>query len=416
MNNKEKIIKTPYQIPSNWSWNTVGELVTIIRGVSYKKNQVHNIKEKDDILILRGGNILEGSIDFANDNVYVNKSLVNQERTLKKHDIVIVSSTGSKKVIGKAGISNNNYSDVAFGAFLMLIRPKEEINPKFLGYFFQSSLYRDNIRRKASGTNINNIKVEYITSMPIPLPPLAEQERIVNKLEEQLSQLDSGVESLKKAKKQLELYRQAVLKEAFEKCKKSFALESVCEHITDGDHMPPPKAPKGIPFIMISNVDKNIIDWSKTAFVGEEYFNNIDIKRKPQKGDVLYTVTGSFGIPILINFEKDFCFQRHIALLRPNDKVLQKFLYYVLLHPNVYKQAKEKATGTAQKTVGLGVLRKILIPFTEDKTTQNSIVDEIDSKLSICDSIEQSIEKSLQQSEALRQSILRESFVSNLSR
>ena len=294
------------------------------------------------------------------------------------------------------------------------ILPNNNFLPKFL--FYQLMSLRSKIIHESYGDAQPHVSQQYIKDIDIYLPPLAEQERIVNKLEEQLSQLDSGVESLKKAKKQLELYRQAVLKEAFEKCKKSFALESVCEHITDGDHMPPPKAPKGIPFIMISNVDKNIIDWSKTAFVGEEYFNNIDIKRKPQKGDVLYTVTGSFGIPILINFEKDFCFQRHIALLRPNDKVLQKFLYYVLLHPNVYKQAKEKATGTAQKTVGLGVLRKIIIPFTEDKTTQNSIVDEIDSKLSICDSIEQSIEKSLQQSEALRQSILRESFVPNFSR
>ena len=124
----------------------------------------------------------------------------------------------------------------------------------------------------------------------------------------------------------------------------------------------------------------------------------------------MYTVTGSFGIPVLVNFEKEFCFQRHIALLRPNNRIDQKYLYYVLQEPDVYAQASKKATGTAQKTVGLGVLRKIMIPFIESIEQQRIIVQQVESRLSVCDSIEKTIDAALQEAEALRQSILKRAF------
>lgn len=208
----------------------------------------------------------------------------------------------------------------------------------------------------------------------------------------------------------MEIYRQAVLKEAFAECDSSVTIQSICLHVTDGDHMPPPKAEEGVPFIMISNINNNRIHWDNTAHVGIDYYNQLDNKRKPQKGDVLYTVTGSFGIPVLVDFEKEFCFQRHIALLRPNEQVNQEYLYYALQTPSVFNQARDKATGTAQKTVGLTVLRKIEIPFTESIEKQMKIVERIKQQLSMCANIEQTVNQSLQQSQALRQSILKQAF------
>ena len=112
-------------------------------------------------------------------------------------------------------------------------------------------------------------------------------------------------------------------------------LEAICESISDGDHMPPPKSETGVPFITISNVSvNNGIDFSDTYHVPYNYYNEIKQQRKPVLGDILYTVTGSFGIPILIDFEKKFCFQRHIGLIRPSAKVLNKYLYFYLLTPN----------------------------------------------------------------------------------
>jgi len=139
----------------------------------------------------------------------------------------------------------------------------------------------------------------------------------------------------------------------------------------------------------------------------------LQLKRKPRNGDVLYTVTGSFGIPVLVDFDDPFCFQRHIALLRPLKTIDQKYLYYALQTNDVYKQADEKSTGTAQKTVALASLRNIEIPFAETLSDQKNIVEVIENRFSVCDKLEESIKHGLDQAEALRQSILIKAFTGN---
>lgn len=252
--------------------------------------------------------------------------------------------------------------------------------------------------------------IQQFSKIKVAIPPITEQQRIVDRIEELFSQLDSAVETLQKTKQQLAVYRQAVLKEAFECCTQKISVESVCEHVTDGDHMPPPKSVNGIPFIMISNIKNNVIDFSNTAFVGRDYYEKINNKRRPRKGDVLYTVTGSFGIPIVVDYDKEFCFQRHIALLRPKKIITQRYLYYVLQTPYVYSQATSCATGTAQKTVGLNVLRKMRIPFIDSIEEQEKIITELESKISMCENIEKTVDTALQQAEAMRQSILKKAF------
>lgn len=252
--------------------------------------------------------------------------------------------------------------------------------------------------------------IQQYSKIKVLIPSLEEQARIVAHIEESFSELDAGVETLQKIKQQLSVYRQAVLKDAFGECKQHVSVTSVCNCVTDGDHLPPPKEKTGIPFIMISNIEDNHINWSNTAYVGRTYFDNISDKRRPRKGDVLYTVTGSFGIPVLIDFDKEFCFQRHIALLRPNDRIEQKYLYYAMQDPTVYAQANKRSTGTAQKTVGLAVLRDIQIPFCESKSDQLHLISIIEQRLEICKSIEKDVNLGLQQSSAMRQSVLKQAF------
>lgn len=289
-----------------------------------------------------------------------------------------------------------------------------DVNSKYVMYMINSPRFRNEIMKYESGTTRKRISRKNLDKIEFEIPPLAEQNRVVSRIEELFSELDNGVETLRKTKQQLAVYRQAVLKDAFSVCGKHVSVASVCTHITDGDHMPPPKAPNGIPFIMISNINGNQIDFSETAFVGRDYYEDIDSNRRPQVGDVLYSVTGSFGIPVLVDFEKEFCFQRHIALLRPNDSILSRYLYYAMQAPDVYAQASKGATGTAQKTVGLTVLRKILIPYTESKSEQEEIIRDIENKMSVCDGIKKAVDMALQQAEAMRQSILKQAFEGRL--
>lgn len=205
----------PYEVPENWVWVRLGNFIDLLRGVSYKKHDVHNEKMENDCLILRGGNIIEGGLDLNADNVYVDKSLVSEAQLIRKNDIIIVSSTGSVKVIGRAGLAFYDYNDVAFGAFLTLARPKNGCNKSFVDLFFQSFLYRQSIRELASGVNINNIRSEYITNMTFPLPPLSEQQRIVERIEELFAKLDEAKERLQEAADSFAVRKAAILHKAF---------------------------------------------------------------------------------------------------------------------------------------------------------------------------------------------------------
>ena len=333
----------------------------------------------------------------------------------KDNDILFAKITPCMENGKGAVVSNLKNGYGAGSTEFIVLRPKDMVSSKWFYYFLSQKNFRMHCQQHMTGSaGQKRVPAKFLANCEIGVPTLEEQKRIVARIEELFSQLDSGVETLKKTKEQLAVYRQAVLKEAFSSCVERVSVESVCQHVTDGDHMPPPKTKQGIPFIMISNIDNHVIDWNNTAFVGDEYYNTIDTKRRPSKGDVLYTVTGSYGIPVLIDFEKRFCFQRHIALLRPKNCINQKFLYYAMQEPGVYAQATKGATGTAQKTVGLAVLRKIRIPFSDDIDTQTEIVNDIEAKLSLCDSIEITVDTALQQAEAMRQSILKKAFEGEL--
>ena len=142
---------------------------------------------------------------------------------------------------------------------------------------------------------------------------------------------------------------------------KKLKLRECCLSISDGDHQPPPKQKQGIPFITISNFDNiNNILFSNCMYVSEEYYESLPSIKKAQKGDILYSVVGSFGIPILIKDDDKFVFQRHIAILRPNrEVVLPEYLYYLLLNPDFYRLADKYAIGAAQRTISLESLRNI---------------------------------------------------------
>lgn len=154
-------------------------------------------------------------------------------------------------------------------------------------------------------------------------------------------------------------------------------LETLCWSISDGDHQPPPQVKDGIPFLVISDVSQGKLTFDGTRSVPKWYFDKLQEMRKPQVNDILFTVTGSFGIVIPVNTSTDFCFQRHIALLKPTPLLNNSFLCTNLTSPLVYDQCKRKATGTAQKTVGLQVLRHLLIPL-PPLAEQKRIVAEIE--------------------------------------
>ena len=160
-------------------------------------------------------------------------------------------------------------------------------------------------------------------------------------------------------------------------------LGDICESIADGDHMPPPKADTGIPFITISNItEQNKIDFSNTMFVPHAYYDSLAEKRKPQKGDVLYTVVGSYGIPVCIEEDSEFVFQRHIAILRPQKQIVKpRYMFHAMQSSAFKAQADKTAKGAAQKTIGLAALAamKMPVPTLDVQTRLVQVLDNFDA-------------------------------------
>lgn len=187
---------------------------------------------------------------------------------------------------------------------------------------------------------------------------------------------------------------------------KLYKLNEICISISDGDHLAPPKSNNGIPFITISNVVGNSIDFCNTMFVPQEYYDRLDTKRKAQTDDILYTVVGSFGTPILIKDEKQFTFQRHIAILRPNKSVVPAFLYYTMKSSDFYSQADAYAIGSAQRTISLTSLRRMKVALPPLPTQQK-----IASILSTYDTLIENNTKRIRLLEQMAENLYKEWFV-----
>lgn len=172
----------PFDIPERWEWVRLKQIAEIISGTSYKKKDVSNA----GIRILRGDNIQNDSLVLNPDDVFIPASYSSPQKRVMAGDIILVGSTGSKKVIGKAAYIKETLKNTQIGAFLRIVRAYQPCYAEYLAHILATSYYRNYIRALASGTNINNIKAQHLEDFLVPLPPLQEQQRIVQRLEELL--------------------------------------------------------------------------------------------------------------------------------------------------------------------------------------------------------------------------------------
>ena len=253
---------------------------------------------------------------------------------------------------------------------------------KYLFYVLKNNVQR--FRDAASGMgSLPQISLPVTEEFEIPLPPIEVQREIVRILDNFTELAAELTAELTARKTQYTYYRDELLANNYNS--KIKRLEECCDSIADGDHQAPPKADSGIPFITISDIDeRHEIDFNAIKYVPDEYYNRLADKRRPQKGDVLYTVVGSYGIPVYVKENKKFVFQRHIAILRPNNAVVDsRYLYHAMNGTAFHRQANLAAKGAAQKTIGLASLAKMTVPV-PPLDVQNRIVNVLDNFEKIC--------------------------------
>lgn len=354
----------------------------------------------------------QGKADFGELYPTIRVYCSQPTKVAEKDDILL-------SVRAPVGPTNLAPCRVCIGRGLTSIRPSEVLLTRYVLLFFR--YFEAQLASKGTGTTFKAITQDIVKNLEIPIPPLSEQERIVTRIEELFSQLDAGVETLQKAKAQLAVYRQAVLKEAFEgdyprkqlkefsKATGGYAFKS-SKYTPDGNYI----------VVKIGNVKERRFDFSRDLTKTAEADDSILEKYLLQRGDCIITLTGSrgkrdYGFVAMVTDQSNYLLNQRVAALRFDQSVaLPEFYQYYLASPEYRDMFFSYETGNVgQGNVGIKALIDpvVILP---DIEMQKKIVEEIESNLSVCDSIEQTVDTALQQAEAMRQSILKDAFEGRL--
>lgn len=324
------------------------------------------------------------------------------------------------------------YINFPFGAGadgIKVLAPKSFIDPKYLYYGTQYLTLRFPVKGYAR-------HYQHIEKMDLPVPPLAEQQRIVTRIEELFSELDKGVETLQTIKQQLEVYRQAVLKEAFEgkltitwrknnnydfnlsfskitelvkKEKNSIKAGPFGSSLKKEFYVPSGYKVYGQEQVISGNEDLG------DYFINKEKYNEL-ISCKIAPNDILISLVGTVGKVLILskNCKPGIINPRLVKISLDNNKMLPKFFKYYFESSYLRSLYKHKVHGATMDVLNLQMIKELPFPVFPIRE-QERIIFEIESRLSVCDSIERTVDTALAQAEAMRQSILKKAFEGGFS-
>jgi type I restriction enzyme, S subunit len=319
-------------LPEEWLITTINE-VTI--------NTAQRQPQQDKSFIY----IDIGSIDRENKCISTPERMLGQDAPSRARKVVqtgdVLVSTTRPNLNAVAMVPDKFNDQIASTGFDVLRAPN--IDPRWLFYIVRTTDFVQSMSELVQGALYPAIRSKDIRSFEIPLAPLNEQKRIADKLDRLLEKVDACRERCDRIPLILKRFRQSVLTAATsgeltedwrisskydEYQWQTVSSDEICLSITDGDHQAPPIAQNGIPFITISAINTGKLQINKaTRFVPASYFEGLKHIRKPIIGDVLFSVTGSIAIPALVDSHDKFTFQRHIAILKPDQsKILSRWV------------------------------------------------------------------------------------------
>ena len=350
----------------------------------------------------------QGKADFGELYPSIRVYCSQPTKIAEKDDILL-------SVRAPVGPTNLAPCKVCIGRGLTAIRPSEVLLTRYVLLFFR--YFEAQLASKGTGTTFKAITQDVVKNLEIPIPPLPEQERIVARIEELFSQLDAGVETLKKTKAQLAVYRQAVLKEAFSDCDDSVTMGSVATMIDpQPSHRTPPEFENGIPYIGIGDIDYTgkTIRFKDARKVNPAVYEEHLQRYTLREGDFVMGKIGTIGKPFRLPLPQNYTLSANVILIQPDaEKINPEYLFWQFSSPLITEQLMAGKNETSQPAFGIQKARLLRIKMCSPKD-QDRIVYSIREKISVCENIEQTVTLSLQQAEAMRQSILKDAFEGRL--
>lgn len=377
---------------------TLGTVATYINGRAFKPSEW----EKAGMPIIRIQNLTSENAPYN-----YSKGIFEEKYIVHNGDLLFAWSASLGAHIWKG-------QDAWLNQHIFKVLPKEGIDRDYLYYFLLAVVAE--LYAKTHGSGMVHITKAPFMNTPIPVPSLPEQERIVARIEELFSQLDAGVETLKKTKAQLAVYRQAVLKESFSSCAEKKPIREMSSIVTSGSRgWAKYYCDNGAKFIRIGNLTRNKI------YIDLDDIQHVQLPDKAEgtrtklaPNDVLVSITADLGsIGLVPNGIGEAYVNQHIAMIRFNNQMQGEFYAWYLRSEYGQQDLLRNKRGGGKLGLGLDDIRDSRVPVVSNETAE-SILSIIESRLSVCDSIEQTVDTALQQAEVMRQSILKDAFEGKL--
>ncbi|MDD3414694.1 MAG: restriction endonuclease subunit S [Lachnospiraceae bacterium] len=369
-----------YKVPSNWVWTTLDNVALYKKGPfgSSITKAMFVPQSNDTYKVYEQGNAIKKDKNYG--SYYISKEKFEELKGFQVFNKdIIVSCAGT---IGETFQLLEPFEKGIINQALMRIKIHEPINQKYYLMYFDESIQGD-ITKKAKGTAIKNIPpFSVLKNLPFPLPPLAEQQRIVDRIEKLFSKLEEAKEKAQIVLDSFENRKAAILHKAFtgELTKKwreengvtmesweETTLQGVCsQKITDGTHQTPTYTDKitGVPFISSKDVTKGYIDWTDIKYITEDLHEKLYARISPQLDDVLLAKNGTTGVAAIVETQNIFDIYVTLAVLRPNkEQIVPRYLLRIINSPICKKQFDEHLTGIGVPNLHLRDIKNIVIPL-----------------------------------------------------
>ena len=292
-----------------------------------------------------------------------------------------------------------------------IIKLKQDIiHSQWFVYYSLSSEYAAKVNKECSGTTRDRISRKKLSCITIPIPPLAEQERIVEILDrefEKINALKTNTErSLQHAK---DLFQSALKQELQPKEGWITASLNDLYDVRDGTHDSPQYIADGFPLVTSKNLRNGIVDISNVKYISRKDYDKINERSKVNIGDVLFAMIGTIGNPTLVIEEPNYAI-KNMALFKVPHTQSGAFLKYILSSSTVLQKMLNKSKGSNQPFVSLGYLRRFEITIPSTLKEQEEIVKNINQLNDNCKALEANYTKTITLCDDMKQALLRKAF------
>ncbi|WP_262965142.1 restriction endonuclease subunit S [Methylobacter psychrophilus] len=399
---------------SGWEVKRLGEVCSFIRGPfggSLKKN----IFKEDGYAVYEQQHAIYDQFDKI--RYFIDEKKFNEMKRFELNSgDLIMSCSGT---MGKIAVVPKNIKQGIINQALLILSPSKKVSNIFLKLWMQSENFQDSLKKYSQGAAIQNVaSVKILKEIEIPLPPLPEQQRIVAILDEAFAAIakakTNAEQNLKNAKELFESYLQSVFENKLHGSEFE-TLDSLCELIVDCEHKTAPIQETGYPSIRTPNIGKGVLILDGVNRVSEETYNEWTRRAIPQTDDLILAREAPAGNIGVIPENIKVCLGQRTVLIRPKkNKIISKFLAYLILSKDVQEQLLSHSTGATVEHINMKDIRAFKIFNISLITEQQTIVQKLDALLVETKQLEAIYQQKINDLDELKKSILQKAFAGEL--